>query len=172
MVAERVERTTGVATDELRALVALLTGAARVMVLTARGGRAARPGHRHVLGWIDVALALGMPGKPYAGYGCLTGPGQRPGRARARQKKADQLPGYRMIDEPAARAHVAGVWGVPADSLRGKGRSAYELLDSLGTDDGQKALLVHGSNIVVSAPNATRFTGAWRPLDCSSSATS
>ena len=41
-----------------------------------------------------------------------------------------------MIDDPAARAHVAAVWGVAPDSLPGKGRSAYELLDSLGTDDG------------------------------------
>ncbi len=161
---ERVERTTGVATDELRALVALLTGAARVMVLTARGAEQHAQGTATVLGWIDVALALGMPGKPYAGYGCLTGQGNGQG-GREHGQKADQLPGYRMIDDPAARAHVAGVWGVPPDSLPGKGRSAYELLDSLGTDDGPKALLVHGSNIVVSAPNATRITQRLEALD-------
>ncbi|MBM7517260.1 molybdopterin oxidoreductase family protein [Nocardioides nitrophenolicus] len=161
---ERVERTTGVATDELHALVALLTGAPRVMVLTARGAEQHAQGTATVLGWIDVALALGLPGRPYAGYGCLTGQGNGQG-GREHGQKADQLPGYRMIDDPAARAHVAAVWGVAPDSLPGKGRSAYELLDSLGRDDGPKALLVHGSNIVVSAPNATRVTRRLEALD-------
>nr|WP_257428454.1 molybdopterin oxidoreductase family protein [Nocardioides carbamazepini] len=173
---ERVERTTGVAADELRALVTLLAGAAasaggersdrrpRVMVLTARGAEQHAQGTATVLAWIDVALALGMPGKPYAGYGCLTGQGNGQG-GREHGQKADQLPGYRMIDDPAARAHVAGVWGVPPESLPGKGRSAYELLDSLGQHDGGKALLVLGSNIVVSAPNATRITRRLESLD-------
>ncbi|MBM0123840.1 molybdopterin oxidoreductase family protein [Pimelobacter simplex] len=161
---ERVERTTGIATHELRSLVAMLTGADKVMVLTARGAEQHAQGTATVLGWIDVALALGMPGKPHAGYGCLTGQGNGQG-GREHGQKADQLPGYRMIDDPAARAHVAGVWGVPPESLPGKGRSAYELLDSLGQDGGPRALLVHGSNIVVSAPNATRITQRLESLD-------
>src|SRR3546814_17796545 len=59
-----------------------------------------------------------------------------------------------MIDDPVARAHVAAVWGIDPDSLPGKGKSAYELLSSLGEPDGVKALLVFASNIIVSAPNA------------------
>ncbi|GAA1514863.1 molybdopterin oxidoreductase family protein [Nocardioides humi] len=173
---ERVERTTGIATDELRTLVAMLAGAAasaggersdrrpRVMVLTARGAEQHAQGTATVLAWIDVALALGMPGRRYAGYGCLTGQGNGQG-GREHGQKADQLPGYRMIDDPAARAHVAGVWGVPPSSLPGKGRSAYELLDALGRYDGPRALLVLGSNIVVSAPNATHITQRLESLD-------
>ncbi|CAM5492726.1 Assimilatory nitrate reductase catalytic subunit OS=Streptomyces albaduncus OX=68172 GN=FHS32_000517 PE=4 SV=1 [Streptomyces griseoloalbus] len=42
------------------------------------------------------------------------------------------MPGYRKLTDPAARAHVAEVWGVAPDSLPGPGRSAYELLDALG----------------------------------------
>ncbi|WP_082606158.1 molybdopterin oxidoreductase family protein [Nocardioides sp. Root190] len=161
---ERVERTTGVATDELRALADLLTGADRVMVLTARGAEQHSQGTATVLGWLNIALALGMPGKPYAGYGCLTGQGNGQG-GREHGQKADQLPGYRMIDDPAARAHVAAVWGVEPDSLPGKGRSAYELLDSLGDGGGSKALLVFASNIVVSAPRATHVTQRLESLD-------
>ncbi len=166
---EQVERATGVATDELRALVALLAGAEggrrpKVTVLTARGAEQHAQGTATVLAWVNVALALGMPGRPYAGYGCLTGQGNGQG-GREHGQKADQLPGYRMIDDPAARAHVAGVWGVDPDDLPGKGRSAYELLTSLGQDGGPKALLVHGSNIVVSAPNATRVTERLEALD-------
>lgn len=161
---ERVERTTGVATDELRALVDLLAGNEKVIVLTARGAEQHAQGTATVLGWLNVALALGMPGKPSSGYGCLTGQGNGQG-GREHGQKADQLPGYRMIDDPAARAHVAGVWGVDPESLPGKGKSAYELLESLGDGGGPRALLVFGSNIVVSAPHATHITQRLESLD-------
>ncbi len=161
---ERVERVTGVAAPELRALADLLASRERVMVLTARGAEQHAQGSDTVLAWIDVALALGMPGKEYAGYGCLTGQGNGQG-GREHGQKADQLPGYRMIDDPAARAHVAAVWGVEPDSLPGKGRSAYELLDALGTPAGPRAMLGHGSNIVVSAPRATHVQERLESLD-------
>jgi len=161
---ERVERVTGVAAADLRELAARVGAAERVMVLTARGAEQHSQGTATVLAWINVALALGMPGRPHAGYGCLTGQGNGQG-GREHGQKADQLPGYRMIDDPAAREHVARVWGVPAADLPGKGRSAYELLDALGTDGGSKALLVFGSNIVVSAPNATHVTERLAALD-------
>jgi assimilatory nitrate reductase catalytic subunit len=70
-----------------------------------------------------------------------------------------------MIDDPVAREHVARVWGVDPASLPGRGRSAYELLDALGTDGGARALLVFGSNIVVSAPNATHVRKRLAGLD-------
>ncbi|QIX25660.1 molybdopterin oxidoreductase family protein [Nocardioides sp. JQ2195] len=151
---ERAERVTGVPAPEIRALAALLGAAERVMVLTARGAEQHASGSDIVLGWINVALALGMCGREYAGYGCLTGQGNGQG-GREHGQKSDQLPGYRMIDDPAAREHVAGVWGVTPRSLPGRGKSAYELLSSLGEPEGVRALLVFGSNIVVSAPNAS-----------------
>lgn len=161
---ERVERVTGVSTAELRQLVDLLAGADRAMVLTARGAEQHAQGTATVLSWINVALALGLPGRPCSGYGCLTGQGNGQG-GREHGQKADQLPGYRMIDDPAARDHVARVWGVDPGSLPGKGRSAYELLDALGTPAGPKALLVLGSNIVVSAPRASHVTARLEALD-------
>ncbi|ROR92448.1 molybdopterin oxidoreductase family protein [Nocardioides aurantiacus] len=161
---ERVERVTGVPATELRALATLLAGADRVTVLTARGAEQHAQGTATVLGWIDVALALGMPGKPYAGYGCLTGQGNGQG-GREHGQKADQLPGYRMIDDPAARDHVARVWGVDPADLPGAGRSAYELLDALGTPGGPRALIVHGSNVVVSAPHAGHVSERLGALD-------
>ncbi len=161
---ERVERVTGVPADELRTLARLLGEADKVMVLTARGAEQHATGSDTVLAWINLALALGQPGTPYAGYGCLTGQGNGQG-GREHGQKSDQLPGYRMIDDPAAREHVAGVWGIDPETLPGKGRSAYELLDALGTDDGPKALLVFGSNIVVSAPNAHHVSARLDSLD-------
>lgn len=161
---ERVERVSGVEASRLREVADLLGAAGRVVVLTARGVEQHASGTDTVLAWINLALALGAPGTPYAGYGCLTGQGNGQG-GREHGQKADQLPGYRSIDDPAARAHVAGVWGVTPESLPGKGRSAYELLDALGRPDGPKALLVFGSNIVVSAPHARSVSARLDSLD-------
>jgi assimilatory nitrate reductase catalytic subunit len=161
---ERVERATGIDADEVRRLADLLGDADRVMVLTARGAEQHAQGTNTVLAWINVALALGACGRPFAGYGCLTGQGNGQG-GREQGQKADQLPGYRLIDDAAARAHVAAVWGVDPESLPGRGRSAYELLDALGTDEGPKALLVHGSNVAVSAPNVTHVAARLAALD-------
>jgi len=161
---ERVERVSGIDASQVRALASMLAGSPRVMVLTARGAEQHSSGTDTVLGWINVALALGMLGRRGAGYGCLTGQGNGQG-GREHGQKADQLPGYRRLDDPAARAHVAGVWGVEPESLPGPGRSAYELLDALGTEAGPSAMLVFGSNIVVSAPHATHVTGRLESLD-------
>jgi len=161
---ERVERVTGVEAADVRALADLLAGAEKVMVLTARGAEQHTTGTDTVLAWINVALALGMPGRPAAGYGCLTGQGNGQG-GREHGQKADQLPGYRSIEDPAARAHVGRVWGVDPATIPGKGRSAYELLSALGTADGPRSLMVLGSNIVVSAPNALAVTERLQSLD-------
>ncbi|HJQ04090.1 MAG TPA: molybdopterin oxidoreductase family protein [Nocardioides sp.] len=161
---ERVERVTGVGVEELRALADLLAGTPKAMILTARGAEQQAQGTATVLAWINVALALGLPGGEHAGYGCLTGQGNGQG-GREHGQKADQLPGYRMIDDPAAREHVARVWGVEPETLPGKGRSAYELLDSLGDGGGAKALLVFASNIVVSAPRALHVRERLESLD-------
>ena len=161
---ERVERVTGVEATDVRALASLLVDAERVTVLTARGAEQHATGTDTVLAWINVALALGMPGRPFAGYGCLTGQGNGQG-GREHGQKADQLPGYRSIEDPAARAHVAEVWGIAPEAIPGKGRSAYELLSALGTDRGPRSLMVVGSNIVVSAPNALAVAERLTALD-------
>ncbi|NYG53961.1 assimilatory nitrate reductase catalytic subunit [Nocardioides perillae] len=161
---ERVERVTGVPADDVRALAAALVAAERAVVLTARGAEQHAQGSDTVLAWIDLVLALGLPGRRASGYGCLTGQGNGQG-GREHGQKADQLPGYRSITDPAARAHVAAVWGVDPAQLPGPGRSAYELLDALGTQEGPRALLVHGSNPVVSAPHASRVVQRLEALD-------
>ncbi len=161
---ERVERLTGVPVAHLRQAVELFCDAPTGMVLTARGGEQHSKGVDTVGAWINLCLATGRAGRPLSGYGCLTGQGNGQG-GREHGQKADQLPGYRAIDDPAARAHVAGVWGVDPDSLPGPGRSAYELLDGLGTAGGVRALLLMGSNPVVSAPHAGHVTERLRALD-------
>jgi assimilatory nitrate reductase catalytic subunit len=161
---ERVERMTGVPVSDLRAAVDALGRGGRTIILTARGAEQHSKGTDTVSAWINLALALGLPGRPGSGYGCLTGQGNGQG-GREHGQKADQLPGYRRIDDPAARAHVAAVWGVDPDTLPGPGVSATELLSRLGTADGPAALLVFGSNPVVSAPRAGQIERRLASLD-------
>ncbi|HET7476168.1 MAG TPA: molybdopterin oxidoreductase family protein [Dermatophilaceae bacterium] len=150
---EAVERTTGVDAADVIRTAELLGGAGSVVILTARGAEQHAQGTDTVLAWINVALALGQPGTAAGGYGCITGQGNGQG-GREHGQKADQLPGYRRIDDPAARAAVAAVWEVAPEDIPGPGRSAYEMLRAMGTPGGVRALLVFGSNIVVSAPHA------------------
>ncbi|MCU1693456.1 MAG: nasC [Frankiales bacterium] len=161
----RVERVTGVSEPDLRRAVRMLAEAQTAVVLSARGAEQHSHGVDTVLSLTNLALALGLPGRPGSGWGCLTGQGNGQG-GREHGQKADQLPGYRSITVPAARAHVAGVWGVDPDSLPGPGRSAFELLSALGDGGGPRALLLLASNPVVSAPDARHVAQRLASLDC------
>jgi assimilatory nitrate reductase catalytic subunit len=161
---ERVERITGVPRAQLVDTAQMLGRARTAIVLTARGAEQHAHGVDSALAYINIALALGKVGAPFSGYGCLTGQGNGQG-GREHGQKADQLPGYRRIDDAAARKHVAAVWGVGEDELPGPGRSAYEMLDSMGCDGGIRALFVLGSNVVVSAPRALHVEERLKALD-------
>ena len=161
----RVERVTGVSEPDLRRAVHLLAAADRAVLLTARGAEQHSHGVDTVLAVTNLALALGLPGREGSGWGCLTGQGNGQG-GREHGQKADQLPGYRSITDPADRAHVAAVWGVDPADLPGPGRSAQEMLLALGEPGGPSALLLLGSNPVVSAPDARTVARRLAALDC------
>ena len=156
----RVADETGVPERTLRQAAGVLAGARNAYVLTGRGVEQHTHGTDTVSAAVNLALALGLPGRAGSGYGCLTGQGNGQG-GREHGQKADQLPGYRSIEDPTARAHVAGVWGVDPDTLPGKGVPAVELLKR----EGLRALFVHGSNPVVSAPDATAVRRRLEALD-------
>ena len=165
---ERTERITGVGAATMRTALERLARARDTQrgayVLSARGAEQHASGTDTVTAFIALALVLGLPGERGSGFGTITGQGNGQG-GREHGQKADQLPGYRRIDDPAARAHVADVWGVPAESLPEAGRSAFELLDSLGAEGGPRMLMVHGSNPSVSAPDAGRVSERLAALD-------
>ena len=161
---DRVERMTGVPERDLRETVRLLAGAESAMILTARGAEQHSNGTDTAQAYLNLALALGLVGRPCSGYGTITGQGNGQG-GREHGQKADQLPGYRRLDDPAARAHVAGVWGIDPDELPRPGVSAYEMVDRLGTAEGVRVLLVLASNIAVSAPNSRRVLNRLGALD-------
>jgi assimilatory nitrate reductase catalytic subunit len=159
-----VERVTGVSLDKQVRAIELMARAERSMLLSGRGAEQQSKGTDTVLSFTNLMLALGKVGKAASGYGCLTGQGNGQG-GREHGQKADQLPGYRSIDNAEHRAAVAQVWGVPVESLPGKGKSAYELLDSLGPSGGIRALLVFGSNVAVASPHANNIAAKLKQLE-------
>jgi assimilatory nitrate reductase catalytic subunit len=159
-----VERQTGVSLDQQLQVVRLLADAGRAMILSGRGPEQQSKGSDTVLALINLALLLGKVGKPASGYGCITGQGNGQG-GREHGQKADQLPGYRLIENADDRAAIARAWGVDPATLPGKGKSAYELLDALGPEGGVRALLVFGSNVAVASPNARNIERKLASLD-------
>ena len=164
---ERVQSVTGVPVAQLRETARLLVvGAQRggSYILTGRGVEQHVDGTDTATAAINLALLLGLPGSASSGYGTLTGQGNGQG-GREHGQKADQLPGYRKITDPAARVHVAKVWGVEPADIPGPGVPAVELLASLGKPDGVRTFFIHGANVVVSAPNAGEVLAGLRRLD-------
>jgi len=159
---DRVERITGVPSGQIERAAHMIGEAATAMVLTARGAEQQSHGTDNVLAYINLLLALGRAGKMYSGYGCLTGQGNGQG-GREHGQKSDQLPGYRKLIDPAARAHVAGVWGVSPDSLPQPGLSACEMFGQMGST--VRGLLVMASNVLVSSPDAETVAGGLGGLD-------
>ncbi|MET4540641.1 assimilatory nitrate reductase catalytic subunit [Arthrobacter bambusae] len=164
---ERVQSITGVPATLIRETARRLAQGARdggSYILSGRGVEQHVDGTDTATAAINLSLLLGLPGSARSGYGTLTGQGNGQG-GREHGQKADQLPGYRKITDPAARAHVAGVWGVDESLIPGPGLPAVELLKSLGQPDGVKCLFVHGANVVVSAPDTNAVIRGLRSLD-------
>ena len=136
---ERVERVTGVPSTQHGAPADLLARA------PSRDGadRAAAPSSTPratdtVLAWINVALALGQVRQAAQRLRLPDGSGQRPGRPRARPEGGPTA-GLPPDRGPGRARHVAAVWGVDPQRAARPGRSAYELLDALGTAGGLRA---------------------------------
>ena len=147
----------GISAPEIRDLARLMARVANapdakgegLVILSGRGPEQQARGVDTIKTIINIALSLGGI------YAPLTGQGNGQG-GREHGQKADQLPGYRSIQDPLARGYFSAHWGIEEDELPGKGLSAQELLESCGSK--VKGLLVLGSNPVVSAANASHVT--------------
>lgn len=146
---ERAEKRTGVPADQLRAVARVLAAGKRTIILTGRGVEQHRNGTDAATAYINLALALGLPGRAGSGYGTLTGQGNGQG-GREHGQKSDQLPGYCSVDDPASAARIAAVWNVDPARVVRRGLTAAEILRALG--ERILGLLVVGSNPIVSAP--------------------
>jgi assimilatory nitrate reductase catalytic subunit len=89
-----VERLTGIGEATMRKLVRWLGTARSAMILSGRGPEQHSKGVDTTQAFVNLALALGLPGKPASGWGTLTGQGNGQG-GREHGQKADQLPSMR-----------------------------------------------------------------------------
>ncbi|MEC0251087.1 assimilatory nitrate reductase catalytic subunit NasC [Bacillus halotolerans] len=149
---EDIAEQTSVPLEQMRKAAMKFAKETSGMLFTARGIEQQTDGTAAVKGFLNVVLITGKIGKPYSGYGAITGQGNGQG-AREHGQKADQLPGYRSIENEEHRAYIAKVWGVNPDELPRKGVSAYEMMEKINDGD-IKGLFLMCSNPAVSSPNA------------------
>src|SRR5262245_36929748 len=93
----------------------------------------------------------------------ITGQGNGQG-GREHGQKCDQLPGQRSIADPAAREHVAKVWGVAPEELPQAGLSAMEIMEAIHRGE-IKALLSICFNPAVSLPDGNYVAEALEKLE-------
>jgi len=159
---DEISDLTGVPIDQIKTAATKFASEESGMLFTARGVEQQIDGTAAVRNLLNFVIATGKIGKPYSGYGAITGQGNGQG-AREHGQKADQLPGYRLIENEEHRAHVAKVWGIDKDELPRKGVSAYEMFQKM--NDGEiTGMFLVCSNPVVSNPNATFVKQALKKL--------
>jgi assimilatory nitrate reductase catalytic subunit len=155
--------TTGITGDKIIAAAELWGRAKTSFLLHARGIEHHSKGVENVMGCINLVLATGRIGRPYCGYGTITGQGNGQG-GREHGHKCDQLPGNRDITNPEHRKYIAEVWGINESDLPGKGLTAWELIEAIHRGE-VKGLLSICFNPLVSLPNNNYVREALEKLE-------
>lgn len=145
------EEKTGIPAAKIQEAAELWGKAETSFLLHARGIEHHSKGVDNVLSCINLVLATGRIGKPFCGYGTITGQGNGQG-GREHGHKCDQLPGNRDITNPEHRKYISEVWGIDEKDMPGKGLSAYELIEAIHRGE-VKGLITICFNPLVSLPN-------------------
>jgi assimilatory nitrate reductase catalytic subunit len=143
---------TGVPPSSIEKAAHWFAEADRAIALHSRGLEHHSKGVENVMSLVNLALITGNIGREGAGCAMITGQGNGQG-GREHGQKCDQLPGQRQLVDPAARAHVAKVWGISPDELPQPGYSAQEIMNAIHSGE-IKALLCTCFNPVVSLPDS------------------
>ncbi len=156
-------RITGVPPEAIEKAARWIGEAERAVLLHARGIEHQSKGVENCLAVINLALATGHIGREGAACAMITGQGNGQG-GREHGQKCDQLPGQRSIADPAAREHVARVWGIQPDEIPQAGLSAVEIMEAIHRGE-IKALLSICFNPLVSLPDAAFTREALEKLE-------
>ncbi|PSL07789.1 MULTISPECIES: molybdopterin oxidoreductase family protein [Cecembia] len=157
------EKTTGIEKEKILQAATWWGKAKTSFLLHARGIEHHTKGVDNVLSCINIVLATGRIGKPYCGYGTITGQGNGQG-GREHGHKCDQLPGNRDISNPEHRKYIAEVWGVEEKEIPGMGLSAYEIIEAIHRGE-IKGLISICFNPIVSLPNNNFVREAFEKLE-------
>ncbi|MGW1453580.1 molybdopterin oxidoreductase family protein [Salegentibacter agarivorans] len=145
------EEHTGISKDLIYQAAEMWGKANTSFLLHARGIEHHTKGVENVLSCINIVLASGRIGRPYCGYGTITGQGNGQG-GREHGHKCDQLPGNRDITNPEHRKYISEVWGIDEKDMPGKGLSAYEQIEAIHRGE-IKGMISICFNPLVSLPN-------------------
>jgi assimilatory nitrate reductase catalytic subunit len=160
---QKTAELTGVPPDAIEKAARWFGEAERAIAMHARGIEHQSKGVENVLSLLNLCLATGNIGRKGAGCTMITGQGNGQG-GREHGQKCDQLPGQRSLTDPAAREHVARVWGISPDELPQPGLSAAEIMEEI--HEGRiKALLSICFNPLVSLPDANYTREALEKLE-------
>lgn len=148
---EYAAKIAGVPADMIVKAAELWGPAATSFFLHSRGIEHHTKGVENCMAGINLVVASGRIGREGCGYAMITGQGNGQG-GREQGQKADQLPGARDIENPEHRKYIAGVWGVPEESIPHKGMSMLQIVEAIHA--GQiKGLLSICCNPMVSLPD-------------------
>jgi assimilatory nitrate reductase catalytic subunit len=143
---------TGVPPESIEKAARWIGKSRKVVFLHARGLEHQSKGVENCLAVINIALATGNLGHEGSGPTMITGQGNGQG-GREHGQKCDQLPGQRSLNDPAAREHVARVWGIRPEDLPQPGYTAEEIMEAIHRGE-IKALLSTCFNPLVSLPDS------------------
>lgn len=143
---------TGVPPESIERAARWIGKSRKVVFLHARGVEHQSKGVENCLAVINIALATGNLGHEGSGPTMITGQGNGQG-GREHGQKCDQLPGQRSLTDPAAREHVARVWGIRPEDLPQPGYTAAEIMEAIHRGE-IKALLSICFNPLVSLPDS------------------
>lgn len=160
---EWAEEITGTKKEKIEAAAKLWGKASTSFLLHARGIEHHTKGVENVLSCINIVLASGRLGRPYCGYGTITGQGNGQG-GREHGHKCDQLPGNRDIENPEHRKYISEVWGINEKDLPGKGLTAYEIIEAIHRGE-IRGLISICFNPLVSLPNNNYVREALEKLE-------
>lgn len=154
---------TGIAEKGIRQAAEMWGTASTSFLMHARGIEHHSHGVQNVLGAINIVLASGRIGKPYCGYGTITGQANGQG-GREHGQKCDQLPGMRDLGNPEHREHIAKIWDMDVNDMPQPGVDAYEIFRKV--DKGEiKGLLSICFNPKVSLPDNNYVSKMLEKLD-------
>ncbi|EJN58441.1 formate dehydrogenase subunit alpha [Halogranum rubrum] len=154
----------GVDPAAIREAARAYASAESATIVTGMGMSQHHYGTDNVHALVNLALLTGNLGKPGAGINPLRGQNNVQGAGDV-GALPDLLPGYAEVTDPDARARVAEVWGVDADTLPElPGRTEVEATHAFG--ESVFGALVFGENPLVTEPNLNRVREQFERLDC------
>lgn len=161
---EVTEGITGVKAADIEEAARMYATSPTAMIATGMGMSQQVTGSNNVFSLINMMLISGQIGRERAGIDPPRGQNNVQGATDVGVSPVN-YPGYIPVVNEENRRKVAGVWGVPFESLSGKpGLTTVEIAKA-AYDGKLKGLYIMGENPMVTDPNLNHTEEAFRRLD-------